>query len=151
MGYECCLTTQNIKEIKDRIVELYQVARKTDALVCFAVCLQFMFEFLCAYNFKDTNDDVRVHEVLKRFCKSSEDTYVMYIWKSVRDSIAHNNVSYIDMLFLKKIKRISESNLNAVTFFDNAEEDKDLFIKICKECCEALMNTKGLQAVQSFS
>lgn len=135
MGIKYNFDYAHRKELRNHVIEMFQIAKNTYSCISYACCLMLMYEYLIAFHFG--NRDILVDDkvILKTFEHAGDNHKVLKLLRKIRNVVAH----------------IYNSNLESVELFDNAEEDKDLFIRICKECCKALMNTKGLQVVQSFS
>ena len=151
MGIKYNFDYAHRKELRNHEIEMFQIAKNIYSCISYACCLMLMYEYLIAFHFG--NRDILVDDkvILKTFEHAGDNHKVLKLLRKIRNVVAHNSESLRSDTVTGSAAHIYNSNLESVELFDNAEEDKDLFIRICKECCKALMNTKGLQVVQSFS
>lgn len=136
MSYKNTLTILNKAARKSAIVSMYNVARTTGSYFCYVVVLQWMFEYICAYFYINTEEDIVFKEIMKRFNINMETRKLLNIWHSVRSSIAHG------ILPLNKSLVYAMSKCVLDEAFNNFEEDKNIFMEMYIDCCEEILHNK---------
>lgn len=139
MSYVCCLTTENKLKRKCNILELYLAAKMSSSMYCLCFVLLLTFEYICAYYFIDSGEEVTLKRLFNKKLLSKADRKFLSILKDLRDSIAHNCVDTSDYTFIRQVLNLL-ADIDLVSVFDVFEEDARNYKTLFKDSCMLLQS-----------
>lgn len=129
MPFNCELTHENQPLYEQRILELIDVF-----FICFsqvlADCITTkMYEYLLAYQYIDTKDEVHQKQALKKMQLSSDGFSLIAMMRNIRNFEIHSPSVLTQNLYNSFRKSITSDSIKDVTWFYLCPDKAALFLK----------------------
>ena len=93
MGIKYTFDYAHRKELRNHVIEMFQIAKNTYSSISYACCLMLMYEYLIAFHFGNMNILVDDKVILKNFEHVGDNHKVLKLLRKIRNVVAHNSES----------------------------------------------------------